>query len=1166
MEIQTIHLYRDTDKKVRAGKGEQIFAATDYFDCLIAKKRKLNDTFCSIMNLEQDGIVENDTSMQSYTLYFSRDMEKAYDRDMKKSPFDQHEYQGEYMPFLSIIQIHITTESLRRIKLDSSIDTIEQYQKDIADILRKFRTEEKEEVFVYRVYKILSAGDFAVVVRSKLPETSFKISTLIRCRMAGCKCNDGTIKASKWALYKTYTLLTFDEKLGAWKSEESNAREKGEFVIRGCYSCKYWADDDIKTTYQNSGIDSLNGRYDFSVKISENEFYSIYEYIKNYKDARKVKIEDDALSEMTNAQMFLVRLAQDEYLSYLNIRYLIPEIPEKYRLATESDKVLIEDSRESAADLPELKKENFDFLEGLRERYKKLEKDYTEILKSQQNAEQYVKMLGKSIRSCYSLNNQPDTRIYVVGIGEQLEIVLNGMSVYFELYSSADKAAAMDIARLAVSYIRIAVNTIDNYLDHVRNNNLQSLQTPNYNLESNMGMEKILIAYSEYLMNITGLMSKYLKTVNAWKEFYPIVVPDLNQPDICVETLFIDGYGVDNAAEQIIRTNMGCNSYMMVIGSPTLSELGDIPIFTAMLFHELAHQYRYEPRKNRNKIIRRLVLREYANMLADNIIGLSKHETGVQDEEDRLFSILTEVFYDGLDKNVFTDSEIAEKEWDTPLIYFKECLKNYIEEFNFYFENQLDIESRTVKFVRDLSGVVEFDDKECKEYLICLCDNLNGKSDGLSFVPYLEKLLIISFKTAFFYAVKECSIDPENDEIKEILDLENIDHTDINEIQFEALWEKLKQDTTAKQKVLEQIKGIWESYAVFVEDWCSKVFYCENDIKYGTINDFKNYVYQEICNHWKRENRIFNQELLIKDYREWTLLGRWLQVDNDQSKEAFWDRTGSSFGNIQWGYIDNVISKYREVTSDIAMYAMMNLSPFEYVKLMTTILAEDDILNTFSIDRIITVISVMESTDNEAEKLCETFWQKEKEVVEKLKKFCENLKGDVLQESVKKGLDRVLTEMTKEGNTYSDIDILTTIKEVEQTKDNRISADDEILSCIIKILKVLDRLLFTNVYYIGELCRNSFLLNDYREGAAQLNGIMEKIDKDNDLSMTKIKKMCDSSKGFISKKHYKTGEVKDSQFNAESIEFLLDLYYKRKIRNSRWTYEGIKYEDSYKNN
>lgn len=1171
MEIQTIHLYRDTDRDIEPEKDDKVFRATDYFDRLIAKERRLLDTFSSIMNLGQDDIVKNDTAMQSYTLYFSEDdMEDAYVADMCLSPFKQHELDGISMPFLSIIQIHITTESLRRIKQNRGVDVIKQYQNDIAGILKGFK-EIDQDIFIYRVYKILSAGDFAVVVRSRLPETSFKISTLIRCRMAGAKSDDGKFNASSWALYKTYTLLTFDEKLiNKNLGEESNKSDEqkpqtGKFVIRGSYSCKYWAEETIKNTYQEEQVDSLNGRYDFTVQISENEFYEIYDCIKNYRKTEEIEPNILNGKKPTQVQSFLAALCQKQYLSYINIRYMIPKINNKYRKITSSETVIIDDNRDSKTKVPELKDQNTTYIEELKLQYEKLEEGYRKILNTEQNAEQYFKMLGKNIRACESLNNQPDTRIYVVGIGKQLNIVLCGMKVYLELYQRADKASKMNIARLTISYIRIAVHTIDNYLEHVRNNNLQSLQTPNYNLESNMGMEKIVIAYSEYLLNIIEFMSDKLKKGNNQRNFYPIVVPDLNQPDICVETLFMDGAGDDYAEEQEIRKNFDGNHYMMVIGSPTLSELGDIPIFTAMLFHELAHQIRYETRRERNQVIRCLVLREYANLIAHNIVNLAQHATGVQDEGGRLRRVLNKVIYEGLDKNVFTDSEIAENEWDTPLIYFKEFLKQYIKDFNFYVENKLDLANRTEKFIRDLFDVVE-QTEGCRDYLIYLYDQFNNEEKEQNIIAYLEQLEISSFLVAAFGVAKECGIDLENDEIRKILDLNTgeVVKNQRDEIQFEPLWGELKKNASEKQDVLQKIKGIWESYVRFIEEWCSDADSGQNVINYKKIHTFEDHIYTEIFEMWKAENNKFNEDEL-DGYRDWTLLGRWLQIDNNQRKDTFWENISYSFGNIQLQYVDNVVSKYREITSDIAMYSMMNLSPFEYIKLMTTILPEDDLMNPFSVDRMVTVIAVMEEdTSLKAEDICTAFQEKEVEIVEKLRKFCDNLRKVDFREKVKAVLEKIITEITHAQNADSYIDISSVIENIEKLKAEVTDEDAEVFSLVTKITKALERLLLDNVNCILVLCESETLLKDYRKGASQMRKIMASIDI-NDFSAEKIKEMCNSSRQFFCERHYKTGYVNDEDLNKKSIEFLLDLYYKRKIRNSRWT-GGLEDENNHKNN
>lgn len=290
-----------------------------------------------------------------------------------------------------------------------------------------------------------------------------------------------------------------------------------------------------------------------------------------------------------------------------------------------------------------------------------------------------------------------------------------------------------------------------------------------------------------------------------------------------------------------------------------------------------------------------------------------------------------------------------------------------------------------------------------------------------------------------------------------------------------------------------------------------------------------------------------------------------MQIDNNQRKDVFWENVSYSFGNIQLQYVDNVVSEYREITSDIAMYSMMNLSPFEYIKLMTTILPEDDLMNPFSVERIVTVIAVMEDISFKAEDICTRFWEKEVEIVKKLYKFCDNLRKADFREKVKVVLKKIITEIEDVQNVGSYTNISSVMDNIERLKEEVIDEDAEVFSLIAKIAKLLERLLLDNVNYILVLCENETLLNDYRKGASKMRGIITEIDQNSGPSMTKIKDMCNSSRKYISERHYKTGCVNDEQLNAKSIEFLLDLYYKRKIRNSRWT-GGLTSENKHKNN
>ena len=348
-EIKTVYLYRDINYETEP-EGLK-FRATDYFSQLVVKEQHPDkDSFCSIMSLGQENIAENDdTSMQCYTLYFNKDIDSSYCEYMKESPFESN----ADLPFLSIIQIHITTESLRRIEINENKDVIREYEADIVDILKNAVNIKAQ--MIYRVYRVLSGGDFAVVIRSKLPETSFKISSLLRGRMAGLRAGNTSKGISQWALYKTYTLLAFDE---TWMENDNknttvaeyDGRKVGEYVIRGCFSYGYWKAHDIKKT--ESDMDRLNGRYDFSIVVSEVEFRKIYKFIKQYKgNNENNKIGEEEKEGLEKQTIDLVELAQNGHISYLNIRYMVHDSDACNMIATASDRLIVQEENNNKPEL-----------------------------------------------------------------------------------------------------------------------------------------------------------------------------------------------------------------------------------------------------------------------------------------------------------------------------------------------------------------------------------------------------------------------------------------------------------------------------------------------------------------------------------------------------------------------------------------------------------------------------------------------------------------------------------------------------------------------------------------------------------------------------------------------------------------------------------------------
>lgn len=1188
-EIRTIRLCREPIGKTITEK--PYFFATDYFDILIAEEKKLDDTFCSIMNLENDLSSEEKTSAQSYTLYFSEKMYQKYEMQEecahKGSPFDAE----KDLNFLSIIQVHITPEALRKMQyVNGSLCrnereiVLENFLDDLYDILNKFCERPSGDKFVFRIYQVLSAGDFAVAIKSQYPETSFEISSRIRRRVAGIEGENGEISASQCALYKTYTLLTMERQLTKIEELLDTERNEGSFVIRGCYSCRYWAcQREIQEYMENELLDipesmsGLNGRYDFSVELSEESFYRVYEEIANYKTG-STKAKNDGWEEyQTQEEKYLVFLLQSDYMSYVNERYLLPNAKNKKQQPTSenvvSEFVLLDQERER---LKSLMDENQEYIHRLIQKYQKLSASSQEILTTHQNAGQYFRLLEKHIMSCYTLNQQPDTRAFVAGIGEQLDTVLESMEVYCRLYADAKALAKTQIADLVVDYMREAVHAIDNYMEHIRNNNLQSLQTPNYNIESNMGMEKILIGYSEYLWKFIQYYQKKSETIsNEKRKFCPIVVPDLHKMDICVEALFPEGYGDTWKEEDKIRkSNEQYNQYLLIIDSPTLSELGDLPVFMAMLFHEIAHQFRYETREKRNRVLADIIVKESMAELITGVMTEAFGDIGDNEEEcemrDMLIQVSAGTVIEWMEKNDYLVDDMK-----SPLICFKRVFASRFYNFIRAWRGETDFQSRGAQYIKEIQDVTDVCNCLCLKYLELFYDTITEKSYGTSGI---EKA---AFALAWRCAYEELQLAGENVATDELWLLETEKVREWcgkgDADKFGELWRPIR--LASKDGQWETTEEIWSSFMAFAL-WIEENLYKSRGIDtklYQVVNDFAVMLYAEVCDEWSKRNQKYDcigdasypgnqSQKLVNSYRSWTLMGRHLGIDKTGNEGRFWKIICAHLDDVKTDSMENEVSKYREITSDIFMYSIMGLSPFEYLKLVTMIISVGDLTRWFDIDRVVTVIYVMEVPDVlNAEAAMDKYWEICLEMLEKLENYYRTMVTGGDNALVIDEFDQIKKSWTGQIRMLGYVDIGGLVEKICQMKEKNSNNTDsqQILKHIEKMARTLRRILLDGPYYIKYLTSAPERLADYRTGVRELKKVRNDMKQDNNPFIKELSELCSLSTRYIQEKHYKTGVVKDAVLNEKSIEFLLGLYYSRKIRNTRKlrTQEEKRYED-----
>lgn len=520
-EIRVMTLVRkarlNEDRKFDNGNMAKRYFTTDYFDVLITEGQELDVPLNQWINGDNSLIKPNgETAVQRYSLYFSNHIYTKYEENQqglkRGNPFEQN----DDLKFLSVIQVYISPEILRRLKNKKEIvwpgtdgdGLLDNFLNDLYDISENFRENYPEQEFVYRIYHALSAGDFAVVIKSRTPELSFGMASYIRNRIS-------EQNGKNLAVYKTYTLLAFENDIDGWDKDVKRLfkeNNNGKFVLRGCYSWKYWAEKGrIKDI---EGIDRLNGRYDFSTELTDEEFETLYHKLV-WKDRRSGDIE----SYEKDKAGYLSWLIDNDYLSYINERYLMSGID--IDLKDTDTNSLIELESGNSEELYILNRECIDHLH---KKLSTLEMECKNVCQEHKILRHYFDLLKRQVGFCRVLNEQSDTQIYATGMGKLLDTVLESLAKYNEIFNEENaKYIANDneynqLGELIMQYVRKAVYSINTYMEYVRNNNLQSLQTPNYNIESDMGMEKILIAYGEYLREfIKFYLCKHKKYMDAEK-------------------------------------------------------------------------------------------------------------------------------------------------------------------------------------------------------------------------------------------------------------------------------------------------------------------------------------------------------------------------------------------------------------------------------------------------------------------------------------------------------------------------------------------------------------------------------------------------------------------------------------------------------------------------
>lgn len=1125
--------------------------ATDYFDVIEVQSFSSRDSLAKVMGVGSDSLInENDVSVQSFSLYCEdRTLKKYASKEKYEDPFLDSTHSA--MPFLSIIQVHITPEVLARMNIDpykeDMLALIQKYEDDLHDLMDSFVTKFKNISFVYRIYHALSAGDFSVVIRSERADTSFLVSTLLRRRTASSI--DG--KGFPLVLYKTYTILSIYNTVIQENNPEESSGNDNVFVIRCCFSNKYWSEkSEIDRQFQKNKeelskiIYNLNGRYDFSVQISEAEFKSIYELLFQYKQKKGVSSKTTEGSEGQKSLIvtYLEYLINHGYLSYVNERYLfkIDKNEELADLNEISRYIEVRSFREKEVFLNNRNEEIYRRVLNL---YDRVRGKVEEINGFRKNIKYHMDLLHRLIVLCQTINGLSDTRIYAAILLHQLEVVLDSVERYLKIMEERQDIGLLGKVEI---YLRESVFTLDCYAQYVRNNNLQSLQTPNYGLESNSSLEKFLVGYSWFLEELIQWYekSKLSKEIEGTtREFLPVLIPQLTNASLSIEVMFPEPY--DETEKDWV--------HLMVIKSSTLRELTEVPLLQASFLHEIAHQFRYEERKERNGVLLQYCIKKAFSALTETIWNTLSREIKGFRLDNQMYDLLEELISESYIEAFYGESHLPYPV--SSLIELKGAIEEDIE-FFFTGEKRWDkiAESRKA-LLEEIKFDIPVNDPVCCLAVEKIC---NLEKDLVEYYrskdeEYIKKSICIAANAA--RELVERVIDPGFGEKKVYNKEEKIKE-----------WAGIIIDEWEDTKLSnhEELEKRLRYFAVIMQRLLLSPDFMQKDWEYKKKKEqFWETLYQKLCEEWSRKDGS------CKAIREETYgrhMARYLGIDfqSEECRKIF-----TEFMKLQIqgqdvykasDLMDMAVMTYRETTSDMFMCRMLQLEPFGYLNVMAYQIPIDVTVDEAYVERFVNVLYALKGDlGDEAggNSVCKGIYFKIKEclwrILQSQTRIYDFVKGNLDKEMQSMVEYCMKTEKADSADALYNqctelkgriAQLRTNFRDYWEDRDDFYYSFLNGMMHYENLCKILISIIQYASMYLKELERYPFVKKDLQKGAA----ILEKLSED--FEHTSFWKYCSNASRVLNAPYicYESTEV--DKINDSMINFIRDMYYQHKVKSA----------------
>ncbi len=967
-EIRTLNLFRcgsAEDSFENTGEEAAVnYFVTDYFDSIMVEKQDQKAaTLSECMGILKEANTKKGVSHQRFCLYSSE--------DTKCDIFGRM----DNFPVLMVIQLFVNPN----IYQASSFDGGEKLsRKKLIGKLQHFvETHYSASEVIWEIYELLTAGDFAVVIRCEKIHKAYDICTLIRSLRLSVKEGGCADKVGE-SVFFSYSICGVMDGID---EKEPKKREtlwgkylesEDQVVVRIKYTQSFrqrlTKDARLKKKLLTEGF-HLIGRYDHQMSLSPAEFQQIYPLLRQYKlEGRGITPDDLTETPVSGKVRILVAMMAGCYIAQINERLLLKYDEDAYLEGTRSDEwTLVCDN---GMPWRTLHKENNRKIEEIKKKVLVLEKATEPYYQSARNLKEYLRLLGRLCRVLREINKLKELRISVANALIQYETLIDSFQYYIDRIPEGKEKVYADIIETNLQY---GLRALEIFTRYIRNVNLQAFQTPNYDLQTNMSIEKVLLAYSQFLKPYVIKKEKtspYIISV----DLQPLIVPSMGVRDLSVTVPFDSSSSRDDEASP---------RRLMIVYSPTFSFLCETCFQLSAVFHEIAHQFRYENRRERNQCLERSVLKKFIHLLIVEILnGYNSHDlAGSPVVEDMVEMIYRDVF----------SCLIQEEDREERLFRFVDILCRELTEFCGYaFQTGQTARSEVERYLsKTRKGIQEYDQlaveaisriADCLDQIDEVDDKMLRKKCQCRNEILRERVCLQARLAEAVQEFKACQEDQIfGSIIKNLKEAEECDLADT----CESLWRKMSHEHDNSEEIGREAFKKWNDWEDFARNTNAKNTKVDMEQirhllkQYHNINE----AYREFRRYIKGYD--WSEEDFEQRYRYWELFEALCGSLQEGLQKALNELLKSHSGKMDWEilavpseYIDDLMKSmrlkgekgmqkavrewlqfycrddinifvqqevliYRETTSDLFMCASMNLDFFGYLVVAAEMLKFD---------------------------------------------------------------------------------------------------------------------------------------------------------------------------------------------------------------------------------